>query len=358
MTARDFRTYKYISRNNALKGSKTAHFIELSFPRRDILESIIRDSFEKRNVKVNDKAIQLFILRMSNAYNDYNIVIDKIADYYKGKTIGFDEMQDGLKGIDNYVLDDFLSELTKGVGCNKLIGRRKIYKMYKSLLDSLSAKDFVSRLKNKVDNMVELRILINEGKIPVLVRYNAKEIQDKLDDESRLKTMSTYSFRKYAYIASKTSLEDWFYMQMILNGNYRLMNKLNKSEDDYNHILLTLIHRNTLNPDRLMNSIGVKSILDESLSELNAVLYDENVNITEGAIEDILTKNKEIIDEMNMKHREEALELEESLRHKKKSVRAKNNKVKSKKVIEDKKEAEENLNIQAAYLMSLINGTA
>lgn len=323
---RDFQDYREYLRNRTLQNSKVAHLIQLTFPSRNMLTEILNSEFRKNNVIVNDAAIKLFILRLSNDYNSYYNVISDISEQYKGTTIGYDDMLECLKGIDNYVLDDFLAEITKGVKNNKLRSTRKIYKMYKSLLDSMTAKEIVGKLNYKVDMMLELRIAINNGTLPILVRYGAKEIQDKLPEDSKVRSLSVYSFKKYAKIASLTSLKDWYYIKMMLKGNSYMSTRLDDNkgnsnssdtEQEYKHILLSVIHRSTFSPNRLMNDMGILNVVDEELYDLNTVFYNENVHMTEEAMLEIIKRNSEEVSKRDFERSEFGKELEKQLKKKK-----------------------------------------
>ena len=304
VSCREYKDYRNILKSRFIKNSKNVHMIQLSFPSRNKLSDIVSAKLNSGGVKANDKAIQLFIMRLSNAYDDYNKVLDGIIDTYKGKNIGYDEMLDSLRGIENYVLDDFIDQLTAGVKNRKIVKSRKIYRMLNSLLESMSAESLVKKLRNKVDILFELRRLINNGTIPVLVRYSATSIQDKLPDTSKVKSLSSKAFKRYSLIASKTSLEDWFLMSVILKGNNRCMSRI-RGELEYRHILIELVHRTIASPERLMNDIGVKNVLDESLFNLNTVFYDTSIKLAPSKIEEILEKNRELVAIEDKKHKEE-----------------------------------------------------
>lgn len=321
---RDFQDYKDFLRNRTLQASKVAHIIQLTFPSKNMLTEILNSEFRKHNVMVNDMAIKLFILRLSNDYNSYYNVISDICEKYKGMSVGYDDMLECLKGIDNYVIDDFLAEITKGVRNNKLRNNRKIYRMYKSLLESMTAREVVSKLSYKVDMMLELRIAINNGTLPILVRYGAKEVQDKLPEDSKVRSLSTYSFKKYAKIASFTSLKDWYYIKMMLKGNSYMSTRFSEDrsgnygdvEQEYKHILLSIIHRTTFSPNRLMNDMGILNVVDEELYELNTIFYNYNVHMTEDAMLELIKRNEEYVSKKDIERSELGKALEKQLKPK------------------------------------------
>ncbi len=310
---REFKEYRDFLKSRTIQNSKVSHMIQLSFPSKNMLMEILNSEFRKNKVIVSDKALKLFILRLSNEYNSYNDVIQDIIEKYSGMSMGYDDMLTALEGIDNYVLDDFLAEITKGVRNDKFRKNRKIYKMYKSLLDSMSAKDIVNKLKYKVDMMLELRMAINDGILPILVRYGSKEIQDKLPEGSKSKSLSTYAFKKYAKIASLTTLKDWYYIKMILNGNSSDVS-YNNDDYGYRHILLSIMHRTTFSPNRLLNNLGIINVIDEELYDLNTVFYNPSINLTEEAMLELIRHNNELLEKRDIDRSEFGKELEKKLR--------------------------------------------
>lgn len=322
VTMTDWKDYRQFLKKRDIAESKKVHLIQLSFPSRVVLKDILRDTFKGHGYKVRDEVLDLFIMRMSNAYDSYkdtvDIVIQSVKDIPNLKEITMDQMKEALSGIENYVLDDFITELTKRMGSNKVSTNRKIYKMYKSLLDTMGAVKLVRTLRAKIDTLIELRLLINNGVIPIRIRYSVKEVKDRIermypeeDDTSgsesgsdknsgetssgdnsegdkgakkkkaykkltpiqSVKALTTFSFKKYARISSLTSLRDWYYIKMML---YRADGKY-VTEEEAQKIILSIIHRSVLNTSRLINDIGVDNIIESELYELNTVLFNEYI---------------------------------------------------------------------------------
>lgn len=296
---------KYI-KNRVIIGNKVSHLIQLSFPNKAILSKIVEDRFNSKSFEIEKKAIDLFIMRMSTAYDDYDYVIDDICIQDETFNITYNKMLVYLKNVNNYVLDDFIAQLLIPVKSKKIVKRRKIYKMYGFLRESMSASKLVSAIKYKVDTMIELRIAINEGKIPVLVKYSVSEVKNRLDENSKLKKMSSFTFKRYAYIASQTTLRDWYYMKMILNS----VNGYDESS--YDRVLIGLIHRGVYSCERLVNLMGISNILDESLYSLNGVFFNPYIRKSKDciAIGDSLVNYEtgEILDEENSEETNEELD--------------------------------------------------
>ena len=277
----EWRDYKDLLRNRAITQNKDNHIIQLSFPSRDVLKDIVTKLFKDRGVTVAEQAVELFIMRMSRAYDEYQDTIDNICNSVGEKAnISYADMVLHLKGIENYILDDFISELMKPMKSKKVVTRRKIYKMLNALMSDMGARAIVNKIKFKLDDLIEMRIQINNGNIPVMVRYNVEKIKGRIGEESRLNKLSDYSFKRYAYIASKTSLRDWYYMKLILSNI-----KNSWSEEESERALLSLIHRYVISTDRLMNSIGVKNTLKEGLTDLNSIFYNPYIRRVGGSIE-------------------------------------------------------------------------
>lgn len=277
----EWKDYREYLKNRYITQNKNTHIIQLSFPSRDILKDLVSKRFKDRGITVAEQAVELFVMRMSRAYDDYQDTIDGICNKIGEKgNIAYPDMVEHLKGVENYILDDFISELMNPMKSKKVVKRRRIYKMLNALMSDIGARAIVNKIKYKLDDLIEMRIQINNGNIPVMVRYNVEKIKGRLDEENRLNKLSDYSFKRYAYIASKTSLKDWYYMKLILSNL-----KNSWSEEENERVLLSLVHRYVMSTDRLMNNIGVKNTLKESLVELNGVFYNPYIKRIGNSIE-------------------------------------------------------------------------
>lgn len=318
---------KYI-KNRVITANKESHLIQLSFPTRKILREIVKSKFNDKSFEVEDRAVDLFIMRMSTAYDDYDEVIDDICIKDRSFDISYDKMVEHLKNVNNYVLDDFIAQLLVPVKSKKIVKRRKIYKMYGFLRESMSASKLVSDIKYKVEDMIEFRMAINNGKIPVLVRYSVDEVKTRIDENSKLKKMNTYTFKRSAYIASQTTLRDWYYMKMIL------CSVKGYDESSYDRVLIGLIHRGVYSCDRLANLMGISNVLEENLFSLNGVFFNPYIR-----------RSKDSIAVGDTLINYETGEIIEDIDDKDKSIED----------IEDEQDSIDNLALQAIKIQEMIN---
>ena len=270
----DFREYKKFKFNNIIKNSKTVNLIDLSFPNRTALKLVILDLLAKFNnghkIKVSAKALDLFIMRLGSDYNSYYGILQEIANDFKYTEVGYDDILSYIKNIDNYNIDEFIERLVTTKVKDKFVTTRKVYRAYYSLCEDIGIKKLISRLTYKIEDIIEMRYLINTGKVPILVRYGAKSIQDTLDDTSRLKKLSSFSFKKLAKLASLTSLRDWFYIKMIIS-KYDI-NKITDIQGE--QAIHSIIHRGAFSSNRINNDIAILNNIG-NLYEINKLRYSE-----------------------------------------------------------------------------------
>lgn len=268
----DFKEYKKFKTNNVIKNSKTVNLIDLSFPNRTALKLVILDLLDKFNnghkIKVSEKALDLFIMRLGSDYNSYYGILQEIANDFKSTEVGYDDILSYIKNIDNYNIDEFIERLVTTKVKDKFVTTRKVYKAYYSLCEDIGIKKLISRLTYKIEDIIEMRYLINTGKVPILVRYGAKSIQDTLDDTSRLKKLSSFSFKKLAKLASLTSLRDWFYIKMIIS-KYDI-NKITDIQGE--QVIHSIIHRGAFSSNRINNDIAILNDIG-NLYEINKLRY-------------------------------------------------------------------------------------
>ena len=273
----NYKFYREFTKNRALQASKTAHFIQLSYPNRQVLKTIVVDLLAlysgNKNIKVSDKAVELFIMRLGSDYNSYSSILQTIAVDYRDKYIGYDDILQYIQNIDNYNIDEFIERLVKTKINDKFVKTRKVYKAYYSIVDDIGAENFLRKLEYKIKALVEMRVYINNGKVPVLVKYGAKEVQDSLPDNSQLKKLSTFSFKRLAKLASETSLRDWSYILMLIKSSK--YGKF-KTEEQCENIIHSIIHRYTFSSERLNNDMDITDTVSSSLYALNRVQYTDS----------------------------------------------------------------------------------
>lgn len=252
-----YADYRFFLKSRLLANSKETHLIQLSFPNRKVLVELVAEMFRMQGAKVTEEAAELFVMRMSTAYDDYGNIITKVLEYNKDKVIDRKVMEVGLKGVENFVIDDFIEQLLKPLSGSDIQKNRKIYKMYGALVKEMGADGVLTKIKYKVDELIEFRRAINNGIIPIQVRFSVEEAKQRLGEESKLYKVPDFRFRKMAYIASQTSLKDWFYMQTLLSqvgGKYGRL----RDTQEYERILYTLVHRTVLNEHRIKKGIGME----------------------------------------------------------------------------------------------------
>ena len=301
VTSSDWKTYSYYLKNKVLSISSTASMIELSFPRRDTLKKLVKQMFEDKGLGINEAAIDFFLTRMSQTYEKYEEVISDICERHleslsahevENDVLTMVDMKTYMKGIEYYVIDDFLYELVKPLKNDKT-NNKKVFRMMVALQDSLTAKTLVFKLLKEVDELINFRILINSGIIPIGINYFyedvIKMIVDKYGDSTssaedvdakgnsknvnefiKISKMSEYKFKRKAYLASLTSLRDWEYMKIMLS--YPVINNKNTEEQTENLCVKALYEvctRSVLTESRLQNDIGIDNIFDHALDRLD-----------------------------------------------------------------------------------------
>ena len=175
-------------------------------------------------------------------------------------------MKEYTKDYQSYMMDDFINQLLvpqKGI---KVYKKRKIYKMLESVADD-GYWAVVRNMRYRIDDLIEMRLQINNGIVPTKVRYSITEVKESLGKDNRLYKLNKFKFRKIANVASQTSLKDWYYIKMLL---YTV-----KNGDEYGSLcaLISIIHRGALSNERILNDLKIKNIIEEELYPLNSVLY-------------------------------------------------------------------------------------
>lgn len=271
---KDYRTYL----NNKLLGfSKDVHLIQLSFPNKIVVKQLVNQYFTEKGLTVTSKEVDFFVIRMSSAYDEYEKTIDMILDKHGPGELELKDLKIYMKGIENYVLDDFLIELTKPLSSDKM-NNKKVLRMLVALQDELGAKNLVYQLLKKVDECIEFRLLINKGYIPISLNYFFKDVIESLPNKEKYEKMNEWVFRRKADVASLTSLKDWQYIQLFLNKAIE-NNRVSDSIMDVKckRVLYDIATRSIIAPSRINNIIGLDNVLDKDLKELDRIVYDDEL---------------------------------------------------------------------------------
>lgn len=272
----DWQDYKELLRNRVLGYSRVSHLIQLGFPNRKVLKDIVKEKFLLKHIEITDVAIDLFVTKMSAAYDEYDSIITEICEEHKDTSLNVADMKEYMKGVEHYVLDDFLAELTKPLGSAKT-NNKKVLRIMTYLEDEYGAKNLVYRLLKLIEESIEFRILINSGKIPIGIKYFFKDVIENVGGkESKYAKMNEWVFRKKADLASKTSLKDWEYMKLILRraiDNVKVSDSV--MEVKCKQALYELCTRTVLTNSRLDNILGIDNVLNKGFADINRVSYDE-----------------------------------------------------------------------------------
>jgi len=227
----EYRDFIRYLQNNIIRNDKRINLLKLSFPNRDILRKILREKLGKLNIAHG--AIDLFISKVGSQYDMYDEIVEMVYEYGQ-ENVSYKDMGRVLKGIDNYDFEDFVNILLEN---NK--GVKKTYKMMYNIVRDIGARNLVLRLRMKFDLLLQMRLLINKGVIPVGIKYSIKDVKDKLNDNNKLRDVSNYVFRSLQIQASKTYLVDLLSIRMILNG---VGNDI-WGEEVYENLLLRTVNR-------------------------------------------------------------------------------------------------------------------
>lgn len=289
----EFRDYMHWLKDKAIAGSQEVNLISLSFPNYKSLKPIVKMMFESENARIEDRALELFILRMSSSYDDYIKVVEKICvenlpDGYRAMppdevpVITYDNTLNSMKGIENFVIDDFLYMLTMPLSSDKLSGKKVIYRMLGYLVEEYGTRGLVNKLSSKIDELLDFRYYINKGYIPVLVNFNVEEAKqlingtslegtrDETGRDEPITKKSEYQFKRLARLAGRTSLQDWLYMKLILSNVKRY------DENSYIRALYSLVSRSVLNDNRINNDIGISNMFTLGLDYIDSIEYTDD----------------------------------------------------------------------------------
>lgn len=250
--------------------------MQLSWPNRSVLKGIVAQSFEEKGIQADSSAVGFFIMRMSNAYDKYESQIDSIVDMHKGDKLTSKDLKVYMKGIENFIVDDYIKELVKPLQ-NANTNSKKVFKIMIALEDEFGAKNLVYQLLKKINEYIDFRILINNGYIPIGINYFYNDIIENIPNKDKYSKMNEWSFRNKANIASLTSLRDWEYMKLILSKaveNVKLPPDV--MDEKCQRALYDISTRSVMTADRLNNVVGFDNVLNKQFIEMNKIIYDED----------------------------------------------------------------------------------
>ena len=258
---RNFKDAMPYLRNKFIMQSDKVNIINLSFPRRDTLKKIIKS--ELCGFDIDNKALELFMWKLSDSYEMYSEAFDKVR-ISEVKKIDYSLMNELLSDIDNYTIEDFMKMLLNPP--RKPKGRpRNIYKALRYLLDDKGARLVVSSVYKSTQLLIEMRLLMNSGYVASGLKFNITEFKDGLPENSKIKGLSDHAIMKYFRLAGMVSLRDLMVLKMMIENT-----RLGKYDDiGYERLLYTMINRCTFEEERVLNDIGIKDLVDEQLFNVN-----------------------------------------------------------------------------------------
>lgn len=276
----EWKDYREFLSNKSLLYSNSCHLMQLNYPNKPVLKSIVEQLFRSKGLAIDPAAIDFFVLRMNEAYDDYEKIIDTILLQNKNENINkitYKEIKEYMKGIENFDIGGFMSEITKPLSSDKT-NNKKVLRMMIALEEKYTPKLLVYRLINEINIMIDFRILINKGFIPIGINYFfkdvIKDINNYLGEKNKYSNMNEWLFRKKVEIASQTSLRDWEYMKLILEKsieNIRVNDEV--LEKKCERALYDMVTRSVISESRVNNILGIENILDNPINKLNKIKY-------------------------------------------------------------------------------------
>ena len=273
IVSNDWSIYREWLKNRTLCYSNMASYIQLNFPHRETLKEITKQMFKENNIDIKSTAIDFFLTKMSSAYDDYESTIKNICSEHKSNELTVADLKIYMKGIENYVIEDFIYELVKPLTSAKT-NNKKVLRIMATLEDDMGAKELVYKTLKIVNECIDFRIMINSGIIPIGITYFFKDTVDLIiknyGENNKYAKMNEWSFRKKAELASRTSMRDWEYIKLILMKALEAR-EISDEESDQKckRALYDICTRSVLTESRINNIIGVEDILTEELNTVD-----------------------------------------------------------------------------------------
>lgn len=352
ITSKDFKQYKDLLKHKLLLTGQYTHIMQLGFPNRVVLKDVVEGMFREKNLYPDSKSLELFIVRINTEYDKYLDIINKIEqEHTDGNDISIEQMKKYLRGIEYFDIDDFMYELVKPISSAK-VNNKKIIRMVSSLREKYEVDDLVNKLLIKINELIDFRLMINRGHIPINMRYLFSDVIKLIGQDSKYAKMNEFVFRRKADLASQTSLNDWIYMKLILTkaslvgfeGSFERKMACEKAVYD-------LAMRSVLPESRLNNIVGIDNILYDKINNIDKVTFDEQA-LAKGVQMGI--EKSSIEDERIYK---EKIEMEQRIKEAELKEIRKLNRASKKTSNEAKKSREEDIEqANAFYIHNLLNG--
>lgn len=269
----DYKVYNKLANKNKFKISKNVNHISLSFPDQGVMKKIISEMIKEKGKSIDNNAIQHLMIKLNGNYKDIVEIVEMITSEINEDTIKLPELRKLIKNIEYFSVNDFIEELTKPL-MNDNTNNKKVYRMMADMIDTYGASNLVGLLIKSVDTMIDLRVLINRGTIPVKINYFYSDVIKEISKDSRYSKyakMKEYTLRKRASIAAQTSLRDWVFIRLMLEKV-----KYNRDENACIRAIYDVVIRSVLNKDRLLNIIGVDNVIDKEETVIDSISFDKN----------------------------------------------------------------------------------
>jgi len=275
IVSEDWRDYNNLLKSRVLQNSKKSHIINLSFPTRAILEEVVRNKFRDSSLHVSDGAVDVFISKMGMAYEEYDTEIDRISSEAKiqGNSIDRADMIKYMKGIEHFAINDFIRELADIKYTKKR--RNKAMTIASYLIEEYGYRNFIYKAIKEIDKMIQYRIWIDMGLIPIGIKYFFKDVIRRIGlDENKV---IEQRFRREAYVASLTTLKDWQCIKVILSNavGYRGQNT-KESEIKLSRAILDICTRGEIGESRINNILEIDNTIENPISRIDKIEYKES----------------------------------------------------------------------------------
>ena len=276
LTSTDYRKFNYYLKNKSFLNGQYCHIFQLGFPNREVMKAVVAGLFEDFGMNITSTAIEYFIMKMSDEYDKYIETIDYIKTNFDIKTLDIGDIKTCMKGIEYFSVEDFVYEMLKPMSSGKT-GKKKIIRMLAAVKEKYESEELVNQLLKVIKESIEFRTLINKGYISINIRYMFKDVINLIGKDSEYAKMNEFVFRRKADLASRTSMQDWIYMYLILSkaqstGFHGSAERKVACE----RALYDLVTRSTLCKDRLNNIIGFDNVLTHGIRDVDRIVYDEN----------------------------------------------------------------------------------
>lgn len=228
----DFRQYSNILNAKGVKTSKKVATLVYPYISHDILKPELIRYFKSAGITFDSHVtVSNLIYRIGTNYGQYQEVLNRLELVDNKLTAEI------FTDIDNYDSLDLVTEVLRCKSKGKAIRKTKVHKVLNILLETYTIEKLVTSIRYCLKDLIDFRILINQGVIPVIVEVDCDTIKANLDDTKyeRIKKFSTYKFKRYLKLASEISSSDLLGVYIIIgqlkSGNpeityYSIINSL------------------------------------------------------------------------------------------------------------------------------------